>query len=290
MKGKVIRFCDLTDIQIPVEKCSVSVDPAQVTEAVDQLSVRYADKTWVQRAENGDVVYCRADEKSYPDGRDIILYTGLELPGAEAAAEAAIGREIGEKFDAPIGEKTVMLTVQKIIRMVPVSVNDALVASIGIGNVSTVEDYRNYIQNKMLEDQKKETIKQIVGEVTRAMMEKSTFEYDESEAEDYLKAHMDEIKAEYAQYGMEISEDEIRMGIIDQSKQGWLAEAYCQKYGIEIDRESIESETDQMMEMMTMMGEDVPDRETMLEETLYNNYMMVLFEHIEKAIKEKMEG
>lgn len=290
MKGKVIRFCDLTDIQIPVEKCSVSVDPAQVTEAVDQLSVRYADKTWVQRAENGDVVYCRADEKSYPDGRDIILYTGLELPGAEAAAEAAIGREIGEKFDAPIGEKTVMLTVQKIIRMVPVSVNDALVASIGIGNVSTVEDYRNYIQNKMLEDQKKETIKQIVGEVTRAMMEKSTFAYDESEAEDYLKAHMDEIKVEYAQYGMEISEDEIRMGIIDQSKQGWLAEAYCQKHGIEIDRESIESETDQMMEMMTVMGEDVPDRETMLEETLYNNYMMVLFEHVEKAIKEKMEG
>lgn len=290
MRGKVIRLCDLTDVVIPEEKCVVSVDPAQVRSAVEQLSIRYAKKISVQCVEKGDVVYCRADRGTYPDGRSIILYTALELPGAEKAARDAVGRNVGEAFETQINKKTVRLTVKKIIRLVPVAVSDSLVAEIGIENVSTVEDYRRYIEAKMLEDQTNERIKMLVGDVSDEMLEKSVFEYNKADIDRYADTYMDDVRAECAMEGMEISDEEIREGVIIQLKQAWMAEAYCRKHGIEIDRAAVTAEIDQMLEIMKLMGETVKDRETVLQEEFYEEYLRMMFQHIEAAVREKMEG
>lgn len=290
MRGQVIRLCDLKDVVIPEEKCVVSVDPAQVRSAVEQLSIRYAKKISVQCVEKGDVVYCRADRGAYPDGRSIILYTALELPGAEKAAKDAVGRHIGEAFETQINKKAVRLTVEKIIRPVPVEVSDSLVSEIGIENVSTVEDYRRYIESKMLEDQTNERVKMLVGDVSGEMLEKSVFKYDESDIERYINVHLDEIRAECAEEGVEVSDEDIRQGVTIQLKESWMAEAYCRKHGIEIDRAAVEAEIDQMLEIMKLMGETVPDREIMLEEALYEECLGMMFQHIEAAVREKMEG
>lgn len=113
MKASVIRLCDMDKIAIPPELLKVELDEQKVTDAVARLSLRYAAEIEAETAEMGDIVHCRPDATGYPDGRDILLYTDMALPGAEKAAKAAIGKRVGEGFDAVVADKTVQLTVSK---------------------------------------------------------------------------------------------------------------------------------------------------------------------------------
>ena len=290
MKGIVTKLCSLDDIRIPEEMLTVTVDPAEVEDALRRLSLRYAEQTKTQTVEQGDLVTCRADATSYPDGRNILLYTGLDSPGAAEAVQAVLGQPVGASFNVELAGKPVQLTIEQNVHLIPAVVTDALVASMGLENVQTVAAYRQHVQEKLRADQITEKSKMAVGWLVTQMMEGSTFAYDEAELDAYFSEHMTEIRAEYQSYGMEASEDDIRRDMTEQIKQSWLAQAFCQSRGIEIDQASIEEETDQMLEMMSLMGEKVPDRETALEETLRNAYSMELFTGLEKLVKEKMGG
>lgn len=290
MKGTVTRLCSPEDICIPEELLTVEVSAAEVEDALRRLSLRYAEKTRTQTVEKGDVVTCRADAADYPDGRSILLYTGLDIPGAEAAVQAVLGMQVGASFSAELAGKTVRLTITENVRLCPAEITDGLVASLGLEDVRTVADYRRYTREKLRDAQITEKSKMTVGWLADQMLEGSTFAYDEAALEAYLSAHMAEYQAECEADGVEISEAEIRSGMITQFRQGWLAEAYCQHCGIRIDQSAVAEQTDQMLEMMQLMGENVPDRETVLEDTRRSAYCIEMFAALEKRVKAKMGG
>lgn len=290
MKGHVTKMCDPKDVRIPDEMLHVALEPQQVDDALRQLSLRYAQQTQVQQAQTGDIVYCRADQAGYPDGRTVQLYTGLKIPGAEKAANAALGKGIGDQVKTVLADKQVTLQVEKIIRPVPVQVNDALIASMGMDGVATMEAYRQHAESKMLADMKTEKRKMAVSYVLQEMLENSAFLYDEKEYDAYIAEHMDEMLAEYQSYDMDVDEDEIRKGVLEQFKEGWLAEEFCKRSKINVDLTAAEEETDRMMEMMSLMGETVPDRETLLAESISNAYIIEMFKKLEMMVDEKMGG
>lgn len=291
MKGVVKKLFDLENVRIPKEMTEISVDPQQVEAEVNSLSLRYANQTAVQTADSGDIVYCAADAQSYPDGRTVLLYTAMDIPGAQEAAQAVIGKSVGDCVATSINEKAVTLTVEKIIRLIPAQLNDELVASISIDGVSTVEGYRSYVTEKKLADARMESHKMAVSEAMNQIIGGSEFEYDEADVESYLDENLDEIKAEYEANDMELpSRDELCEAMLYQLKQGWAAEEFCRRNNIEIDREAAEEEADQMIEMMTLMGENVPSREVMIEESLRNFCVMALFEGIDKFLTEEQGG
>lgn len=290
MKGTVTRLCSPDHIRIPDEMLSVEVNPAAVEDALRRLSLRYAAQTHTRIVEKGDVVICRADAADYPDGRGILLYTGLDIPGAEEAVRAVLGQQVGASFSAALAGRTVRLTITENVRLCPAEITDGLVASIGLEDVLTVVDYRRYTREKLRADQSTEKCKLAVGWLVTQMLEGSTFAYDEAALEAYLSAHMAEYQAECEADGVEISEAEIRSGMIAQFRQGWLAEAYCQHCGIGIDQSAVAEQTDQMLEMMQLMGENVPDRETVLEDTRRSAYCIEMFAALEKRVKAKMGG
>lgn len=291
MKGVVKKLFDLENVRIPKEMTEISVDPQQVEAEVNSLSLRYANQTAVQTADSGDIVYCAADAQSYPDGRTVLLYTAMDIPGAQEAAQAVIGKSVGDCVATSINEKAVTLTVEKIIRLIPAQLNDELVASISIDGVSTVEGYRSHVTEKKLADARMESHKMAVSEAMNQIIGGSEFEYDEADVESYLDENLDEIKAEYEANDMELpSRDELCEAMLYQLKQGWAAEEFCRRNNIEIDREAAEEEADQMIEMMTLMGENVPSREVMIEESLRNFCVMALFEGIDKFLTEEQGG
>lgn len=291
MKGVVKKLFDLENVRIPKEMTEISVDPQQVEAEVNSLSLRYANQTAVQTADSGDIVYCAADAQSYPDGRTVLLYTAMDIPGAQEAAQAVIGKSVGDCVATSINEKAVTLTVEKIIRLIPAQLNDELVASISIDGVSTVEGYRSYVTEKKLADARMESHKMAVSEAMNQIIGGSEFEYDEADVESYLDENLDEIKAEYEANDMELpSRDELCEAMLYQLKQGWAAEEFCRRNNIEIDREAAEEEADQMIEMMTLMGENVPSREVMIEESLRNFCVMALFEGIDKFLTDEQGG
>ena len=89
MKGFVTKLCDIDSIEIPKEMLEIRVDEQQLEEKLSALSLRYAKEEPTETAQAGDTVFCQADRESYPDGRTILLYTSVPLPGAEDAETQA---------------------------------------------------------------------------------------------------------------------------------------------------------------------------------------------------------
>ena len=107
MKGYVTRLCDIDSIGIPDEMLEVHIDKERIEKQIAALSLRYANEISSIICARGDIVRCKADEASYPDKRTIILFTGASLPAAEEAANAAIGKKLGESFKTELAGKSV---------------------------------------------------------------------------------------------------------------------------------------------------------------------------------------
>lgn len=293
MNGVVNRLCDIDSIAIPEELLKITVDEQQIDREVKQLALRYAKETQVDSVSRGDQVYAKADPKSYPDGRTILIYTGLQMPGAEAAAAALIGRHTGEKIETVLNEKTVTLTIEKIIHRTPAAVTDELAAGMGLEGVSDLESYRTYLRDKMAADQQMEKEKEITRYILDQMVKNSTFSYDEAEMEAHVQAQMEQYQQEAEQYGEELedmSQDEMKEGIIAQEKQTWIVKAFCESKSINVDTSSAEEDADRMIEMMQLIGEEVPDREEMIELAVQDAYFGALLEYIDKMVKQKKGG
>ncbi len=289
MKGSVKKLCDIESIVIPEEMLEVRVDGDLIEEEVGNLALRYANETEVGTVAKGDIVYCEADKGSFPDGRTIILYTGAALPGAESAEKAAEGRSVGDGFETVLADKAAALKIVKIIRRTPAEINDALVASIGIDGVSSVDGYREYMREKNLADLRMEKGKELSRYIVEKMEDGSSFEYSEKDFDDYCEKSLAQMPAEPG-FEMQIGPEELRSSLLSQLKLGWMSEAFCEKKGIKIDDAAIEAEADQMAEMMGLMGENAPDRAELIEASRQNALITEFFMEIDKIIDNKLGG
>lgn len=285
MNGFVSRLCDLDGVSVPAEMLELKIDAQRIEGEIKALSLRCAKESAVELAENGDIVRCTADKESYPDGRTILIFTGTELPGAQEAAKAALGKRRGDVFPAPLAGKTVNLRVQTVTRRTPVEVNDALIASLGIEGVSSVEGYRAYLTEKAEGEQKLERSKMIMRYLMDALVNGSEYSYDEGE----MQAYVEKTKTERPQ-PEGVTEEMVVESIVYQCKQLWVAEAFCRQQGIETGEAEVEQMADQFAEMMQLMGEAVPERSELLEMARGELCLTPLFEHISRLIEQKFGG
>lgn len=290
MDGIVTKLFDLDDIVFPEELFAVAVDAEGIEEKISILSLKYAAQTEVNRVSAGDTVFCSADSQSYPDGRTIILYTGVALPGAEDASQETIGKTIGDAFDAEICGTSAKLTVQRIVRRTPVPVTDELIASMGLENVTTIAAYRAYLTDLELAEQKAERARGAAQFALGVLAENSEFTYDEAELEAYIQGQMAQYAAECEAYGMQMDPGEMEHNIILQLKQRWIAKAYCETHGIELDLSGMEEEIDIIMQMQALTGEESMTREEYVHMFTENLYFAKLFEALNLKIQSVMEG
>lgn len=289
MKGYVTKLCDLDSIEIPAEMLAVSIDAERIEKEIAALSLRYASEISSIICAEGDIVRCKADEASYPDKRTIILFTGASLPAADAASKAAIGKKLGESFKTELAGKPVELTVEKITRRSPVEVTDALIASLGIEGVATVESYRAYLTAKATEDANLENSKAIMRYLMDEMINGSEFEYDKAA----MNAAIEQAKAELAAMpteGYAPTDEELAMSVSYQYKQGWVAEEFCRQHGIEIDEAAVKQQAEQIGQMMELMGEKIPDDAELLDMARSEECLTPLFEHINNIVSQKIGG
>lgn len=290
MNGVVNRLYDIDSIVIPEELLAVSVDEAQVDKQVQMLSARYAKESLVDVAVGGDLVCCTADAGSYPDGRQILIYTGMCLPGAEKAKEAVIGKRAGDVVVTELTNRPVTLTIEKVIRRTPVEVDDALIAGMGIEGVTSVEEYKAHIREKLTEDQKMEKGKAITGYYLQQMTDNSTYSYDEKAMDAYIDGLMEEYIQESQEIGETVTPEEVRDGVIAQEKQNWMIEAFCKEKELPVDLSSVSEETDRMIEMMELMGEEIPNREEMEEAARQDAYFTAFLDYIDQLVAKKTGG
>lgn len=290
MNGKVDKLYDIDSIAIPEELLKVNIDEQRVEEEVGMLSLRYAKESLADVAAESDLVYAKADQESYPDGRTILLYTAMNMPGAEEAAKAVIGKKAGDEVSTVLADKKVTLTVEKVLHREPVEVTDELIAGMGIEGVADVEAYKAYLREKMIADKQMENNKEIVRHILDEMTANSTYSYDEEEAKAQTMAMAEQYQKEYEQMGETITVEEICEGMIAQEKQMWMAKAVCESKGIDVDTSSAEEDADRMIEMMQLTGEPVPDREEMIQMAVQDAYFTGLMSYIDNLVQQKMGG
>lgn len=290
MNGKIRRLYDIKKLDIPKELLSVSVLEGEADATLKNLALRYASESFVETAEKGDILYCTADEKSYPDKREIIIFTGTELPGAEKASLDGVKKTVGESFSTELFGKSVLLSVEKIIHREPCEINDDFVLRLNIEGVSTVWGAKKYFSDKLSEERKAQNIKEINNLLCTALVENSEFEYDAKEMSEYVE----KVYAEaLSMYGNELEgEDlgEIKASIEFSFKQGLAVKEYCKENGLIPDTSTADEEVDRMLQMMALTGEEQPPREELLESALLNGYYEQFFGFTEKCAKERMSA
>lgn len=285
MNGTVTKLYDIDSILIPEELLDLRVEDSEIEEKVNMLSLRYADENETDVVAEGDIVYCKADKSSYPDGRSIILFTNTQLPGAEDASKKAIGKNVNDSFEAVLSEKKVTLTVEKIIRRSPAEVNDNLVGRIGIDGVTTLDEYRSYLREQMLSDIRMERHKAIFYHFLCELEKNSEYSYDEKEVQEYIK----NLIAQYPPVD-DMSSEEVEANVFSQLKETWISEAFCKEHNIEIDMKEIEEAVDQMMGMQALLGDELPEKEELVEMYIQNARFGALYEYVDKISTEKLGG
>ena len=142
----------------------------------------------------------------------------------------------------------------------------------------------------MIEDQKMEKSKEIVRYILHEMVEKSTYQYDETEMEAYAQSMAVQYAKEQEEAGEAVDLKDMKAGAVSNMKQYWMAEAFCKAKEIPVDLSAIEEDTDKMIEMMELMGEEVPDRAEMKEMAVQDAYFGGMMTYMDKMIKEKTGG
>lgn len=288
MKGTVTQLFDIDRVDIPAEMLTVSVDDGQVEQGVRALSMRYAKQTDGKIAAPGDTVICRADGL-FHDERKLLLYPGVEIPGAEDGAQKIMGAAVGQVRECTINGKCAALTVERILHREPVAVDDGLIARMGIAGVTTVEEYRSYLRKKLTKDRLSQKKKELSAYIMDQAVANSTYDYDSHT----LNAYLDKCRAEYnsiLQEDPSMAEDveDFEQDVIYHFQSLLVVRAFCQSRGLPIDRQSVREQADQMAEMAALMGEPVPDREELVENALDDAYYMAFFRYVDDLIAERM--
>lgn len=291
MKGRVAELCLPRDIELPKGFLEVALDAGAVESEIRRLSARFAKMAEADTVTVGDIAHLRADGGPLDDGREVLLFTGIEMPGAETAGSDVIGRAVGESFDTEIFGEGVRLTVTGSVRPIPAEVDDGLIASMGIDGITTVSEYRDYVGEKMLSEKRFEKAKEATYFIISEMVKRSTFIYDGDELDSYVKDNKDALLSEYLAAGMEEPAfEEIRDAMLEQQKQNWLAVAFCDEWGVSVDVDSAMSQVDDMIEMYRMMEMEAPSREELAEESVLNAYVSGMYSAVETFVKGQMEG
>lgn len=289
MKGYVNNLYDIDSVKIPAEMLHINIDEQRLENEFQLISLRYAEETSSESVQKGDLVYCKADKCSYPDGRTILIFTGTDMPGMEEASNIVLGKKTGEHFTTSIFEKNIELDIERILRRIPAEINDELIRKIGIDGVSTPCEYKNYLKEKALSNLRTERIKDINRYVLDEVVANSTYTYNEADMEEYIQDFQKKYSTELEAMGFSGGIEDIKKLAVSQIKQDWVAQAFCKEHNIKVDIEAANEEADQMIEMMSLMGEEIPDREELVNEAIQGSYYNELFSYIENIAKKKLE-
>lgn len=290
MNGTVKKLFEMSSAKIPSDLFSTEVNPRLVQEEIFLLAMRYGTLSEAEDVCPKDIAHCKAEGGTFADGREVLIYTDLNLPGAEDVSRDVLGKRVGETFNTVInGEKT-LLTLLRSVRPIPAEVDDNFIASLGIDGVDTVEDYQRYVADRILADKKTENSKEAVYFIINQMVERSEYEYDESAIAEYALENRAVVEEEFREEGYDApSDEEITEMFLMHEKECWLAQKVCELNGITMSREEAEKEADKMVELMALMGEDVPDREVLMKDILQNFAFMEFHNIVREYASRKLE-
>lgn len=268
MKAIVTKLCDMDSLTVPEEMTKWRVRSEDVEEQLRTLALTHAVELHPDRVESHDSVRLSADGRM-----DVLLYPGLNLPGAQEAEKAVLGLGVGDTLIAPIGGSTLTMRVEEIRRRAPAAIDDGLIQAEKMDGVSTVEDYRSWYRAKT-EAQNKETIqKEIAIYLLGELRDGSQYDFDREEVDAWAAQRAQNAIHDCIAMGEDphipdegvelLTDDQVlekfKNMAITELKTRLVAEELCKRYHISIAFEDSREEFEQMLPPELEISEE--DRE-----------------------------
>ena len=156
-------------------------------------------------------------ENGSDQGYDLTIGSGQFIPGFE---DALIGHNKGDEFSFDITfpedysaselagvETTFDIVVNKISTQVSPELNDEFVVSLDIDDVKTVEEYRAYINDQLLDEAEENIKSSKIAAIWNVIMEDSeVIKYPEKELEDAVTKTQTSLEQNLSYYGMTVDD------------------------------------------------------------------------------------
>lgn len=290
MDIKVKKLYDVSQVVVPEEMTKWKVTDTQVEEQLEVLRRLTAVETEAETVEKGDCVCCSCSAGALK-GRTVLIYPGMNLPGAEAAEEAVLSAKPGSEFTVELNGEAV-LKVEKIVHRVPAEISDDLAKAQGIEGVETLDDYRAWYRKTTGETQRAQVLQQIKNYILDEVAKYSEFEYDEAEVNGWIEEQMQmQLAFEAEQTGMpaEMSEEE-RQGMSEfiflNMTRVTVMEQICENHGFTFTADMF------VDEVKSLIG-DMPGMEDMVQEYAEsyagNAYMEKVLELLDEQAQSCLE-
>lgn len=256
MKSTVAKLYDYRKSTVPEEMTRWRVGPGELDDQLETLARAHAAEFRADTVQAGDSV-----RLTRAGGRDVLLYPGLSLPGAEEAEGTAVGLHVGDALTAPVNGTALTMTVAEILRRAPAAIDDALVQAEHIDGVSTLEEYRRWYQAKAEEENKSSAAKNIAFFLLDELRDKSEYALDQAELDDWMSQRAQQIFDEsiamgedphIPDEGVELLTDEqaieqIKAQLPPEFKMVLVCDELCGREGLPTAWEDLREEFEQFM-------------------------------------------
>lgn len=186
LKSHVSALYDYLSAPIPEDLLPSQVSQAEIDKMVAQMEERNNQRILPETAEPGDCVICKSLTENVYAGRKLIFYPGLNLPGAEDAEQAVLGKRAGDELELSLWDRTMKIQIVEITRTQNLSADDDMVRKEGIEGVETLEAYRAWCAETIYAGKKAEAARKMAGHFFHQIVAQSAFEIDEEEKNTWL--------------------------------------------------------------------------------------------------------
>lgn len=262
MDAQVKTLYNVAEVVVPSKYTQWKVSEEELDGQIALLERLSAEETAVEAADAGDCVVCRCIGGHLTD-RKVLLYPGLGIPGLENAEKAAFGVKSGEEIRTEING-AVSLVVEKILRRIPRKMDDGLIQSLGIQNVTTVDGYRTWYRETTEENNQTQVLNGIKNYLLDAVAEKSEFEISQEDLDAYAQEQTQRATAELEGSGMPAEQlEEMLSTMKEQCEQSFKRELVIRKI---CNDQGFVFTPEMFREQLEEMAAQLPDMDTMLDE------------------------
>lgn len=289
-KPEIIEMFDFKNVSIPDKLLEIKVPEAAVDQALHQVAKRYLTISRTDGpVQKGDIVIVdmqSGDTAWQREGEHINVGLGFSEPILE---ESLLGMYTGGEKSLSIKDSCVAIRVRSICRLTVPVLTDEHVQALGIDGVNTVEDYRAYVTENLLEKAKLEKLNALIPYVIKQIAEQSQFRIPE----DALQAQYDDLLCSIRRFTrvdehtpeeeylpafcakqfhkniktVEEAEHALRDLALEQVKQSAMALRFVEDAGKKFDESTYEA---YLKDLSEMVGEPV---ETLREAAPYEAYL-----------------
>lgn len=291
MKSKLKSKLDLGSLNISNDLFKIEVPESLYEDEFNRLIKKHfilRDALESEMAVKDDFVMVTLQSSNSKYNKPIVPITlGLNMLN-EQIEQSIIGMKIGELKTISIDDSEVNIQVKSIKKKSLIEVSDELVKKENIDNVSTIDEYKEYVAKQYKEKAKRRISMNLLSDVYDSINKTFEFDIDEQEKNDFIQSQVNSIlkDAENVEGGIvtlvkgsnpEIETEaeaieNVKALIEPRFKLEIVAEEYCQAKGLIFNEETYEVFIEQNKDKIKTM-ENQSVKEAFTYET-YTKYVM----------------